>query len=83
MGYSEPDSRGKMILSRSHDYILTTACIQFQKIYAISMPHRVDKKDTLALMALLSDLDIEFIDGVNGSAMHPSAMPPVRTQIHK
>jgi len=78
MGYSEPDPWGKMISSRLRDHTLITVCIQFQKIYAISMPHRVDKKDSLALMALVSDLDIEYIDGVNGSAIHPSAMPPVR-----
>ena len=47
------------------------------------MPHRVDKKDTLALMALVSDLDIDFIDGVNGSLIHPSALPPVRIYILK
>jgi hypothetical protein len=78
MGYSKPNPWGKMISSRLCDYTLITVRMQFQKIYAISMPHRVDKKDTLALMALVSDLDIEFIDGVNGSSIHPSAMPPVR-----
>ncbi|ORX96857.1 hypothetical protein BCR34DRAFT_578395 [Clohesyomyces aquaticus] len=47
----------------------------FQKIYAVSMPHRTDKRDYLALMAHMSGLDIEFIDGVNGSMMHPHALP--------
>ena len=52
--------------------------IKFQKIYAISMPHRTDKRDFLALMALVSDLEIEFFDGVNGSEIHPTAYPSVR-----
>lgn len=43
------------------------------------MPHRIDKKDYLSLMAMVSDLDIEFIDGVNGSEIHPKALPAVRT----
>jgi GR25 family glycosyltransferase involved in LPS biosynthesis len=47
----------------------------FQKIFAVSMPHRTDKRDYLALMALASDLDIEFIDGVDGSLMHPKTIP--------
>lgn len=83
MGYPEPNPWGKMISSRSRDYVLITICTQFQKIYAISMPHRVDKRDTLALMALVSDLDIEFVDGINGSSIHPSAWPPVRICILK
>jgi hypothetical protein len=41
------------------------------------MPHRSDKRDFLALMALVSDLNIEFVDGVNGSLIHPSAIPAV------
>lgn len=41
------------------------------------MPHRTDKKDYLALMALVYALDIRFINGVSGSEMHPHAIPPV------
>ncbi|KAH7392232.1 hypothetical protein DE146DRAFT_133924 [Phaeosphaeria sp. MPI-PUGE-AT-0046c] len=40
------------------------------------MPHRTDKRDYLALMAMLSNMDITFIDGVNGSEMHADAIPP-------
>ncbi|KAF2113971.1 hypothetical protein BDV96DRAFT_495107 [Lophiotrema nucula] len=47
----------------------------FQKIFAVSMPHRTDKRDYQALFAFVSDLDIEFIDGVNGSEVHPKALP--------
>ncbi|KAF2714386.1 glycosyltransferase family 25 protein [Pleomassaria siparia CBS 279.74] len=39
------------------------------------MPHRSDKRDFIALMALVSDLDIEFVDGVNGSLIHPRSLP--------
>jgi hypothetical protein len=41
------------------------------------MPHRSDKRDYLAIMALVSHLDIEFVDGVNASLMHPTAFPAV------
>jgi hypothetical protein len=49
--------------------------VQFQKIFAVSMPHRSDKRDYLALMSLVSHLDIDFVDGVNGSLIHPNALP--------
>jgi hypothetical protein len=39
------------------------------------MPHRSDKRDYLALMSLVSHLDIDFVDGVNGSLIHPNALP--------
>ena len=42
------------------------------------MPHRTDKRDFLTLMGLVTDIDISFIDGVNGSDMQPDAIPPVR-----
>lgn len=41
------------------------------------MAHRPDKRDYLALMGLVSHLDIEFVDGVNASLMHPKAFPAV------
>ncbi|CAI6341076.1 unnamed protein product [Periconia digitata] len=56
-----------------HDILNQT--LGFQKIYAISMPHRTDKRDYLALMGYVSNLQIDFIDGVNGSEMHPKSHP--------
>lgn len=47
----------------------------FQKIFAISMPHRSDKMNYLALMPIVSNLDIEFVDDVNGLLIHLTAMP--------
>ena len=41
------------------------------------MPHRTGKRDYLALMGLVSDMEITLIDGVNGSEMHPDGLPPV------
>jgi hypothetical protein len=41
------------------------------------MPHRTDKRDYLALMGLVSNMEITFVNGINGSGMHPDAIPPV------
>ena len=43
------------------------------------MPHRTDKRDYFALMGLVFSIDITFVDGVNGSNMHPDVIPPVRS----
>lgn len=59
---------------------IQNATLGFQKIYAISMPSRTDKRDYLALMSLVSGLEIEFADGVNGSDMHPRSFPSVSLQ---
>lgn len=50
---------------------------QFQKIFILSMPNRSDKRDALSLSAYLTGLDIEFIDGVNGSLVSERAYPLV------
>lgn len=50
---------------------------QFQKIFVLSMPSRTDKRDALTISAYFSGLDIEFVDGVNGSLVSPKAYPVV------
>lgn len=59
------------------DQQITNSTLGFQKIYAISMPHRSDKRDYIVLMGLISHLNIDIVDGVNGSEMHPKARPAV------
>jgi hypothetical protein len=39
------------------------------------MPHRIDKRDIVALAAYLAGLEIEFVDGVNGSDVSLSERP--------
>ena len=41
------------------------------------MPHRSDKRDALTLSAYLTGLEIEFVDGPNGSDVSEKAYPPV------
>ena len=41
------------------------------------MPSRSDKKDALTLAAHFSGLELEFIDGVNGSDVTSKAVPQV------
>jgi len=43
------------------------------------MPHRRDKRDVIALAAYLAGLEIEFVDGVNGSEISKAERPEVRS----
>ena len=40
--------------------------LQFQKILVVSLPSRSDRRDGMVLNAALSNIQIEFIDGVLG-----------------
>jgi hypothetical protein len=39
---------------------------QFQRLFAINLPSRTDRRDALASSATVSNLSIDFIDGVYG-----------------
>ncbi|OJD29341.1 glycosyltransferase family 25 protein [Diplodia corticola] len=46
----------------------------FQKIFVINLPSRTDYRDSMALAAALSDLQIEFVDGVTD--VDEKTLPP-------
>ena len=48
---------------------------QFEKIFVLSMPERHDKRDALSLSASLSNIDFEWIDGVDGSSISRKSRP--------
>ncbi|KIW12219.1 hypothetical protein PV08_09495 [Exophiala spinifera] len=48
---------------------------QFEKIFAISMPSRSDKRDSVAVQASLTNFDVEFVDGVAGDEVDKKALP--------
>ncbi|KAF2838870.1 glycosyltransferase family 25 protein [Patellaria atrata CBS 101060] len=54
---------------------IQNSTLGFQKIFILSMPNRSDKRDALTLSAYLTGLDVEFIDGVNGSLVSEKAYP--------
>ncbi|KAI1880576.1 hypothetical protein JX265_000816 [Neoarthrinium moseri] len=47
----------------------------FEKIFIVGLPSRTDRRDSMVLAAALSGLEIEFIDGVVGSAVPDKAIP--------
>jgi hypothetical protein len=56
---------------------IMNSTLGFQKIYAISLAHRNDKRDYMTLMALVSGLNIDFVDGINGSEISAQSLPSV------
>ena len=54
---------------------ISNATLGFEKIFAVSLPERTDHRDGLLLAAALSDIEIEFIDGVHGSTISSKALP--------
>ncbi|KAL8731790.1 MAG: hypothetical protein Q9166_003237 [cf. Caloplaca sp. 2 TL-2023] len=58
--------------------LVTNTTLGFEKVLAIGLPERSDRRDTLALTATVSDIDLEWIDAVKGSEVHTKAWPAVR-----
>lgn len=64
-------------LVESHELISS----QFQKLLAVSLPERTDHRDRFILQCALSNLDIEFIDGVHGDTVEDKVLPASHSQL--
>ena len=73
--YASPESnaRGKVLQARPSN--LLTSIMQFEKIFAISLPERTDKQDGMTVAASLSNISVEFLPGVYGADVSPKARP--------
>ncbi|KAI0200218.1 hypothetical protein F4808DRAFT_430068 [Astrocystis sublimbata] len=47
----------------------------FEKIFVVNLPSRSDRRDGMTLAAALSNIEFEFIDGVDGSDIPDNALP--------
>ena len=54
---------------------------QFEKILAINLPSRPDRRDLLTLGALHTGVKLEWIDGVDGADLSQKAWPVVRGHV--
>ena len=48
---------------------------KFERILAVSLPERTDHRDGLVLASAVSNLDVEFVDGVRGEDVSRKALP--------
>ncbi|RFU28210.1 hypothetical protein B7463_g8131, partial [Scytalidium lignicola] len=54
----------------------TNETLGFEKIIAVGLKERSDRRDALTLQGSLTGIRVEFTDGIRGEEMSPKAMPP-------
>ncbi|KAL3454972.1 hypothetical protein BJX64DRAFT_282396 [Aspergillus heterothallicus] len=54
---------------------ITNGTLGVQKIFAISIPSRLDKRDNIVLGSSLSDFHVEFIDAITPDEINPKTYP--------
>ncbi|TEA19046.1 Procollagen galactosyltransferase 1 [Colletotrichum sidae] len=54
---------------------IENSTLGFEKIFVIGLPYRTDRRDGVLLQAALTNMDIEFVDGVPGKDVHDKAIP--------
>ncbi|KAL9026022.1 MAG: hypothetical protein Q9180_007553 [Flavoplaca navasiana] len=54
---------------------VTNRTLGFEKILAVGLPERSDRRDTLTMTATVNDIKLEWVDAVKGSEMNKKAWP--------
>lgn len=55
--------------------LVANSTLRFQKIFAVGLPERSDKRDALALTSSLTGFSVDWIDGVRGQSVPDKALP--------
>ncbi|KAL2817943.1 hypothetical protein BDW59DRAFT_175352 [Aspergillus cavernicola] len=58
-----------------HLHSITNGTLGVQKVFAISLPSRLDKRDNIVLGSSVSDFHVEFIDGMTPDQINPKTYP--------
>jgi len=61
--------------ARSEIDLIRNATLGFEKVFAVGLPERSDKRDALALISSLTGFNINWIDGVKGESVVDKALP--------
>ncbi|KUJ14781.1 glycosyltransferase family 25 protein [Mollisia scopiformis] len=54
---------------------VSNSTLGFQKIFAVGLPERSDKRDALALISSLTGFKVDWVDGVKGESIPDKALP--------
>lgn len=54
---------------------IENSTLGFEKVFAVGLPERSDKRDALALTSSLTGFKIDWIDGVRGQTILDNALP--------
>jgi hypothetical protein len=49
--------------------------LKFGKVFVINLPSRTDHRDAMLVAATVSDIQLDWIDGVNGEQVSDRALP--------
>jgi hypothetical protein len=66
-----------LIAQSEEDMDIANSTLNFQRIFAINLPSRLDRKDLLTLMATYSNLSITIVPGVQ--SVSENSLPPPQT----
>ncbi|EQL02361.1 glycosyltransferase family 25 protein [Ophiocordyceps sinensis CO18] len=61
---------------------INNTTLGFEKIFVVGLPSRTDRRDGMALQAALSNLEIDFVDGVKDSNVAEKAIPKAENVEH-
>ncbi|KAI1277497.1 hypothetical protein F5Y07DRAFT_363145 [Xylaria sp. FL0933] len=61
--------------ARHYTHDIYNSTLGFQNIFIVSLPSRTDRRDGMSLSTALSDIEFEFVDGVDGSTIPDKALP--------
>ncbi|KAF2832969.1 hypothetical protein CC86DRAFT_279150 [Ophiobolus disseminans] len=75
-----PESSFEYLKDESLRDILNTT-LGFQKIFVLNLPFRTDRRDAMSLSAAISNIKLEFVDGVTGASINQKAYPPPEENI--
>ncbi|KAK8123118.1 hypothetical protein PG984_011788 [Apiospora sp. TS-2023a] len=62
---------------------IANATAGFSKILVINRPARTDRRDAMVLAAAVSNLTLEWVDGVDGDTVEERVLPPGDRRKHK
>jgi hypothetical protein len=49
--------------------------IQFERVFVLNLPERDDKRDALSLAASLTNISVEYMEGIKGDTIVDKALP--------
>ncbi|KAL6706778.1 hypothetical protein ACN47E_005114 [Coniothyrium glycines] len=70
-----PEDSFQYLEDKSLNDILNST-LGFQKIFVLNLPDRTDRRDAMTLSAALTNIKLEYINGVTGESINQKAYPP-------
>jgi hypothetical protein len=56
--------------------LFVTNSSKFERILVLNLPSRTDRRDAMSLSAAISNIKLEFVEGVKGADINDKAYPP-------